>query len=85
MAPSTIVILGVVLVVSLLVDRLLLRAEERGWIYYRHKRASPGTRAAAALELQAFLEPRTAYHAEALREPREEEDDDAGPPKGGGR
>jgi hypothetical protein len=62
-----------------ILDRLLLKAEERGWIYYRKKRASPGTRASAALELQSLLEPDRKHVAESVRHEKEEEDDSGEP------
>jgi len=34
------------------VDRLLLATEERGFVYSRRRRASPGSAASAALEMQ---------------------------------
>jgi hypothetical protein len=40
-----------------LLHRLALWAEDRGWIYYRHKHASGGTLGTALLELQKILEP----------------------------
>jgi hypothetical protein len=40
-----------------LLHRLALWAEERGWIYYRHKHAGGGTMGTALLELQTILEP----------------------------
>lgn len=39
----------VALVVCLVVaDRLLLRAERRGWIYYRHRKPTSGSMSSAA-------------------------------------
>jgi hypothetical protein len=64
-------------------DRLLLAAEARGWIYWRRRKASPGTRAGAVMELHALLEPDRKHTAEALREVRHEEDDEGGPGPGG--
>lgn len=40
-----------------LLDRLGLYMEKKGWIYYRYKKASPGTTASALLELHSILEP----------------------------
>jgi hypothetical protein len=37
--------------------RIALWAEDRGWIFYRHKGASGGTLGTALLELQTILEP----------------------------
>ena len=69
-----------VAVALLVLDRLLLAAEARGWIYWRRRRASPGTRASALLELHALLEPDRHYVAEAMREESREEDDEGDPP-----
>jgi len=64
-------------------DRLLLAAEARGWIYWRRRKASPGTRAGALMELHALLEPDRKHTAEVLREVSHEEDDEGGPGPGG--
>lgn len=58
-----------------LIDRAALAMERRGWIYWRKRKASPGTHAAAALEIQQLLEPGTRWVEEAQAE-REEDDDD---------
>jgi hypothetical protein len=52
-------LLWAILIGSILyvIHRLALWAEERGWIYYSHKRASGGTIGTALLELQTILEP----------------------------
>jgi len=63
----------------LLIDRLLLAAEARGWIYWRRSRPSPGTRAGALLELHAMLEPDRRHTAEIVRAETQEEDDEGGP------
>ena len=62
-------------------DRLLLAAEERGWIYWRRRKASPGTRAGALMELHALIEPDRKHTAEVLREEPHEEDDEGDPPR----
>jgi hypothetical protein len=64
-------------------DRLLLAAEARGWIYYRKKQASPGTGASAFLELQSMLEPGRKHEISALRREEEERDDEGEPPSPG--
>jgi hypothetical protein len=69
------------IVVLLTIDRLLLAAEARGWIYWRRRKASPGTRAGAILELHALLEPDRRHTAEVLREETHEEDDEGDPPQ----
>jgi len=68
------------------VDRLLLAAEARGWIYWRRRTSSPGTRAGALLELHALLEPDRRHTAEIVRAEGHEEEDEAGPgPEGDNR
>lgn len=61
------------------IDRLLLAAEARGWIYWRRRKASPGSAAGALLELHAMLEPDRRHAAEIVREEAHEEDDEGGP------
>jgi hypothetical protein len=62
------------------VDRLLLAAEAKGWIYYRRKRSSPGTSASAFLELQSMLEPGRHYELRELRADDSEQDESGDPP-----
>lgn len=40
-----------------LIDRMFLAFEDRGWIYWRKKKASAGTVGNALLELQSIMEP----------------------------
>lgn len=47
--------------VLLLLDRLLLYAERRGWIYYRKKKPSSSALSNACLEVQQLLEPSKKY------------------------
>lgn len=47
--------------VLLLLDRLLLYAERRGWIYYRKKKPSSSALSHACLEVQQLLEPSKKY------------------------
>jgi hypothetical protein len=76
------VVAALVTIVGVVADRLLLRAEERGWIYYRRRRASPGSAASAALEIQKILEPRTRHVLTVQRDVRPIEDDAGDPPAG---
>ena len=76
------IVVGVVAALFVL-DRLLLAAEARGWIYWRRLTASPGTRAGAMLEINAMLQPDRKHTAEILREEAHEEDDEGGPGPGG--
>ncbi|MEW6336371.1 MAG: hypothetical protein ACOY3Y_18415 [Acidobacteriota bacterium] len=63
-----------------ILDRGLLAAERRGWIFYRKRRASPGTAASAALEVHALLEPWRRHEAEERRAVRHEDDGQGEPP-----
>jgi hypothetical protein len=63
----------------MLADTLLLHAEARGWIYYRRRRGSPGTSAAAALTMQAFFQPAAQSAVQLVdREAVRREDDQEG-------
>lgn len=64
-----------IVLLALVADRLLLAAEARGWIYWRKRKASPGTAASAMLEVQSILEPGRAHVAEAARAEETDEDD----------
>jgi len=66
-----------------LADRALLRLEAKAWIYYRRRKASPGTLGSAFLAVQSLLEP-GARHAVEERLDRRTESDDEGdtPPPG---
>ncbi|MGE5235516.1 MAG: hypothetical protein ACM3O7_04090 [Acidobacteriota bacterium] len=76
------VILGIgALGLLLLVDRLLLRLESRGLVYYRRRRASPGTSAAAFLEVHAHLRPSVRLEVEERRTVRRENDDQGDQPR----
>ncbi len=80
-------ILGIGIAVAILVlfglDRLALATERRGWIYYRHRRASPGGVGNALLEVQALIEPRVRATVEARQEPAAPGETAADPPSPG--
>jgi hypothetical protein len=65
-------------------DRLMLKAEDRGWIYWRRRRASPGTTASAALEVHQILEPSKKYVLEVHRDEMPTSDQEGEPPAAGG-
>lgn len=50
-----------VLAVLFVADRLLLKAEERGWIYWRRRKGSPGSVGSAALQVHQIIEPSKKY------------------------
>ena len=60
--------------------RLALWAEERGFIYYLHKRGSSGALASAFLELQAIHEPGKRYVAAETRREKVEAQESGAPP-----
>lgn len=64
---------------AVLVDRLLLAAEARGWIYWRRRQASSTALGSAALTVQAILEPEKAHVVEERRDQGEEEPGDDDP------
>lgn len=70
-----------VLVALAVLHHLASWAESRGWIYYRKRRASPGTAAGAFLEMQSLLEPGKKHVVESKRASREEADDSGEPPE----
>ena len=65
-----------VIVALPVVDRLLLAAEERGWIYYRKRSPSPGTVSAALFQLHAIFQPEKQHIVEKQREIKEDQDED---------
>jgi hypothetical protein len=77
------IVLVVAMLALWLADRLLLAAEARGWIYYRRRKASPGTRASAFLEMQSMFEPGRTHEVEAIRREESERDDSGDPPSTG--
>ena len=76
--PAAIVALALVL------DRLLLRAEERGWFYWRRRKGSHGMAASALLEVQQQLEPSKKHVLEVRRERSPEAGEEGDPPTPGG-
>jgi hypothetical protein len=76
---KTVLILASVAAALVLLDRLLLRAERRGWIYYRKSRGRSGSASSAFLEVQSLLEPSKKHVIEARSEEKEEADDSGEP------
>ena len=79
---STVGVVGLVGIVFLLkwLDKLLLRAEEKGWIYYRKKSAGgsvSGAIGAAMTEVDRIVRPSAEYRIEA-EDPVVEEDEKGG-------
>jgi hypothetical protein len=61
-------------------DRVLLKLEANGYIYYRRKKANLKSSGSALVELHRMLEPSVRYVIEAKREEHEQEDDPGAPP-----
>jgi hypothetical protein len=61
-------------------DRFLLWAEGRSWIYYRKRKANPGTLGSAFLQVQSILQPDAQQAAVELRAESVEEDEVGEPP-----
>ena len=73
-------VVAAVAIVLFLLDRVLLWCESRGWIYWRRRRGSPGTAAAAFLEMQAMLEPGKEHVLKETTRVQEQRDDEGDPP-----
>jgi hypothetical protein len=48
-------------------DRALLAAERRGWVYWRRRGPTPGAAGTALLEVQAIFEPDRQHVVEEIR------------------
>ena len=58
------------------VDRILLRLEERGWIFYRRNKPNFKNAGSAFIELQAMFEPKARHVIERKEQEENEEDAD---------
>lgn len=65
----------------ILLDRLLLALERRGWIYWRRSRGSSGSLGNAMLDVQKILEPSKRHVVEERRRSPDERPEDGDPPK----
>ena len=63
----------------LVLDRLLLRLEARGWIFYRKTKGKRGGAMFHTLEMQSVFDP-GARHAQQIIVEEEEEEDESGDP-----
>ena len=70
-------------IVLFLLDRILLKMESRGWIYYRRKKPSQSSLGNAFLEIQSMLEPSKKVLVEIKKEEKKEQADSGDPPKPG--
>jgi len=67
---------------AFVLDRLLLWAEDRDWIYYRTRRPSITSLGTALFQVQAIVQPEKQHIVETKREIKEDEDDEGdGKPK----
>lgn len=55
--PTAAIVIPLAAVVLWLIDRALLTAEDRGWIYWRRRQASSSQLGSAMLSVQGLLEP----------------------------
>lgn len=77
---DALVLILLILVLGGVMDRVLLRLEERGWINYRRNGISRGAITYHALELQSIFDPGTQQVIEIQYEEREQEDEAGNPP-----
>lgn len=71
------VLIGVgIAVAAFLVDRLLLWAEDRDWIYYRTRKPSITSLGTALFQMQAIVQPEKQHIVEQKLEIKEDEDED---------
>jgi hypothetical protein len=64
-------------------DRLMLKAEERGWVYWRKKKGSHGMPASALLEVHQIIEPSKKHVLEVLQDEAPESSEVGDPPTPG--
>jgi hypothetical protein len=71
---ETVLWVAAVVAAFFLLHRVASYAEDRGWIYYRKKKASPGTASRAFLELQSMVDPASRHMIEAEEQDPESEE-----------
>ena len=81
--PGTLLVVLGALASLFVVDRILLRLEAAGYVYYRRSSASPGTLSSAINSVQGVLEPGRRHAAEVRREQHVEVDQQPGEPPPG--
>ncbi len=67
-------------IAALILDRLLLRLESRGWIYYRRSRAGRGASMYHMLEIHRIVDPQIQHVIEVKVQEQKEEDESGDPP-----
>ncbi len=70
----------VIVVVLLAVDRLLLWAEKKGWIYYRRNKPGRGASTYHLMEIHSIFEPGFEEVIEAKLHEEQREDESGDPP-----
>ena len=75
-------IAGAVIALFLL-DKILLKMEARGWIYYRKKKPSRSSLGNAFLEIKSFLEPSKKELVEVMKDEKKEQAESGDPPQTG--
>jgi hypothetical protein len=63
-----------------LLDRLLLRVESAGWLYYRKTTPNPGALSSALANIHSMLQPEKLHIAEVQQQPAPEEPGQGAPP-----
>ena len=69
-----------VTVAALVLDRLLLALEAKGWIYWRHNRPARGASTYHMLELHSTFDPGIQHVLDVTVKEEEEEDTSGEPP-----
>ena len=72
--------IGGVVVTLLVIDRLALWAEERGWIYWRRKKAQTGALGSALMEMNVITNPSAQHVIDAKDAKKLEERENDDPP-----
>ena len=72
--------LGGVIVTLFMIDRLALWAEERGWIYWRRKKAQTGAMSSMLMEMNVITNPSAQHVIEAKDAKKLEERENDDPP-----
>ncbi|RFT16613.1 MAG: hypothetical protein OP8BY_1226 [Candidatus Saccharicenans subterraneus] len=79
---KVIIWMGCGIAVLLLLDRLFLYMEGRGWIYYRKKKPSSSALSNACLEVQQLLEPSKKYVVQIKKDERRDQQEAGDLPPG---
>ena len=72
--------IGGVVVTLFMIDRLALWAEERGWIYWRRKKAQTGAMSSMLMEINVITNPSAQHVIEAKDAKKLEERENDDPP-----